>query len=60
MVEVSRGLEGMSEQQRMATLETIFGARAVTAWMAFIEAEARDLVLLNSLKKVISMVMMRR
>ena len=38
VTEISKGLEGMSEKQRMATLETIFGARAVTAWMGLVEA----------------------
>jgi len=38
VAEVARGIEGMTEQQKLATLETIFGARAVTAWMALVEA----------------------
>lgn len=34
--EVAKGLEGMTEQQKTATLETIFGTYAVTSWMAII------------------------
>src|SRR5690625_8033003 len=32
------GLEGMSDQQRLAALETIFGAEAVAGWSALIDA----------------------
>src|SRR5690625_369457 len=36
--ELEGGLEGMSNQQKLATLETIFGAEAVSGWAALVDA----------------------
>lgn len=36
--QLENGLEGMSDQQKLATLETIFGAEAVAGWSALIDA----------------------
>ena len=36
--QVKDGLKGMSDQQKLSTIETVFGARATTAWLTLVEA----------------------
>lgn len=41
--ELEKGLEGMTDQQKTATLETLFGAQAVSGWSALISAGSENL-----------------
>lgn len=43
VAELEKGLEGMTDQQKLATLETIFGANAVSGWSALIDAGSDSL-----------------
>lgn len=43
MKELENGLEGMTAQQKTATLETLFGAQAVSGWSALIDAGSDSL-----------------